>query len=223
MPVVSRDIIIVVIAYLVGGIPFSYIISRLGAGVDIRERGEGNVGARNVYHVVGRACGMAAAILDLGKGIAVYFLARHFTATTAAFLACGVAVGLGHNFSPFLHFAGGKGLSVTFGFLVSYLPWSTLAGMLAIIAAYFVTRDINKALIVGIPLVVVLPPLFGKPWWTMPYVIGLFLLLAVKKAIDRAHEQEVWARHPWQEGQPGFHTETAIDRGGTGGKEATRL
>ncbi len=220
MPVVYRDIIIVLIAYLIGGIPFSYIVSRWGAGVDIRERGEGNVGARNVYHVTGRVWGTLAAILDLGKGVAVYFLASRLTSSTIAFLACGVAVGLGHNFSPFLRFRGGKGLSVTFGFLVSYLPWSTLAGMVTIIAAYLITGDINKALVVGIPIVVLLPPLFGVPWWTVLYVIGLFLLLAVKKVVDRQHEQEVWARDPWKEGQPGFQPEAPVDGGGTGGKEA---
>ena len=215
MPGVYQDVLIVLIAYLVGGIPFSYIMSRLGAGIDIREHGEGNVGARNVYHVVGRSWGTVAALLDLAKGILVFFLADTYTASTVAFLACGVAVGLGHNFSPFLGFRGGKGLSVTFGFLVSYLPCSTLAGILVTIAAYYLTHDMNKALIAGIPLVVVLPPVFGAPWWTVPYVIGLFLLLAAKKIIDRAHEQEVWALSPWEEGSPGFHPEAPLN-GGTG-------
>jgi glycerol-3-phosphate acyltransferase PlsY len=222
MPEVYRDIVVVLIAYLVGGIPFSYIISRWSAGIDIRERGEGNVGARNVYHVVGAVAGTVAAVLDLGKGVAVYFLGRQLTNTTLGFLACGVAVGLGHNFSPFLRMRGGKGLSVTFGFLFSYLPWSTIAGSIAIVAVYLITRDINRALVVGIPVLVLLPPLFGAPWWTVPYVAGLFLLLAVKKVIDRPHEQAIWARDPWDRGQPGFHVEAPLDGGGNSGQETTR-
>ena len=222
MSALSRDMIAVLVAYVIGGIPFSYIMSRLGAGIDIREHGEGNVGARNVYHVVGRSWGTAAAILDLGKGIGVFFLASGLTVSTVAFLACGVAVGLGHNFSPFLGFRGGKGLSVTIGFVACYLPWSTLIGICVIIAAYYFTRDINKALVVGIPLVVVLPPLFGAPWWTVPYVIGLFLLLAGKKIIDRAHEQAVWAAMPWSEGEPGFQPEAPLNGNATGTTEATQ-
>jgi len=222
MPGVYQDVLIVLIAYLVGAIPFSYITSRLGAGIDIREHGEGNVGARNVYHVVGRWWGTAAALLDLAKGIGVFFLADRYAVSTLAFLACGIAVGLGHNFSPFLGFGGGKGLSVVFGFLVSYLPWSTLVGMLVIIGAYFITRDINKALIFGIPLVVILPPVFGEPWWTMLYVVGLFLLCAGKKLIDRSHEQEVWAQSPWKEGIPGFQSEAPVNRGTGAGTEATQ-
>jgi glycerol-3-phosphate acyltransferase PlsY len=220
MPGLAQDALVVLIAYVIGAVPFSYIMSHLGAGINIREHGEGNVGARNVYHVVGHRWGAAAALLDVAKGIAVFFVADRFAATTLAFLLCGVAVAMGHNFSVFLGFRGGKGLSVVFGFLLSYLPAPTLAGMLVIIGAYFVTRDINKALVFGIPLMVLLPPLFGAPWWTVPYAVALFLLCAWKKIVDRAHEQEVWSRRPWAEGTPGFHEDSPGAEGT--GTEATR-
>jgi glycerol-3-phosphate acyltransferase PlsY len=222
MPAVYRDIVVVLIAYLIGGIPFSHIVSRWGANVDICERGEGNVGARNVYHVAGRGWGILAAVLDLSKGVAAYYFGSRLTASMVGFLACGIAVGLGHNFSPFLRFRGGKGLSVTFAFLASWLPWSTVVGCIAIITGYLLTRDINKALVAGIPLIVLLPPLFGAAWWVVPYVSALFLLLALKKVIDRPHEQAVWARDPWAEGQPGFTPDAPLDANGTGGEEVSK-
>lgn len=207
--IVFHDALIVLFAYLIGAIPFSYLVARWRGGIDIYEHGEGNVGARNVYHVVGRTWGVLAAALDVGKGTAAYFVADRLAISQAAFLACGFAVPLGHNFSPFLHFRGGKGVGATMGFLLGFLPLSTLAGGVLVGLIYFLTRDLNKALNWGLPAVVLLPPLFGAPLWTVPYVICLLLSLAVKKILDASHEREVWARDPWAEGAPGFHKELA--------------
>jgi glycerol-3-phosphate acyltransferase PlsY len=204
----SQDIMPILIAYLLGAVPFSYLIANWRAGVNIYEHGEGNVGARNVYHVVGPTWGVLAALLDVGKGLAAYLLAERLAYSSTAVLVCGFAAPLGHNFSPFIRFRGGKGVSATMGFLLGFSPLSTLAGGGLTSLAYFLTRDANKALVLGIPGVILLPPVFGKPLWTAPYILCLFLLLAVKKVVDRSHEQMVWARDPWKEGRPGFHPES---------------
>ncbi len=204
-----QDILSFIIVYLIGAIPFSYLIARWRAGIDIYEHGEGNVGARNVYHVVGPAWGVLAGVLDVAKGTTAFFVGHHLAISRAAFLACGFAAPLGHNFSPFLRFRGGKGVSVTMGFLLGFLPLSTLAGGIWVALVYLLTRDMNKALNFGMPAIVLLPPVFGAPLWTVPYVLLLLLTLAVKKILDRPHEREVWARDPWQAGQPGFYTEPA--------------
>ncbi len=204
--IISHDIPVVIIAYLIGAIPFSYLIARWRAGIDIYEHGEGNVGARNVYHVVGPAWGVLAGVLDVAKGTAAFFVAHRLTLSQAAFLTCGLAAPLGHNFSPFLRLRGGKGVSVTLGFLLGFLPLSTLAGGVWVALVYLLTRDMNKALNFGMPAVVLLPPVFGAPLWTVPYVLCLLLALAVKKIIDRPHERATWARDPWKTGQPGFYS-----------------
>lgn len=201
------DLAAVLIAYLLGAIPFSYLVARWRSGIDIYEYGEGNVGARNVYHVVGPKWGVLAGVLDVSKGTAACLLARHLAISQTAFLATGFAVPIGHNFSPFLRFRGGKGVSATMGFLLGFLPLSTIAGGLWIGVMYLLFRDMNKAFNLGIPAVILLPPVFGAPLWTVPYVLSLFLLLAVKKIIDMPHEREVWAQRPWKEGRPGFHSE----------------
>jgi len=211
------DFLVVLIAYLIGSIPCSYLVARWRAGVDIRERGEGNVGARNVYHVVGPAWGVLAAVLDIAKGLAAYLLAsaavRHYGVSSTALLACGFATPLGHNFSPFLRFRGGKGVATTIGFLAGYLPYSTLAGGLVALIVYLLTRDMNRVLVIGIAVTIFLPPLFGAPLWAIPYSLCLFLLLGVKKILDARHEREVWARDPWARGRPGFHPKGADENG----------
>ena len=198
---------IIFLAYFLGAVPFSYLIARWRAGINIREHGEGNVGARNVYHVVGPIWGVLAGVLDVGKGLVAYLAADRMAIHPGTVLACGFAAPLGHNFSPFLGFQGGKGVATTMGFLLGFQPLSTLTGAALIIAAYLLTHDLNKALVLGIPGVIFTPPLFGAPLWTVPYTLFLFLSLAVKKAIDLPHEREVWARDPWKEGRPGFHPE----------------
>ena len=110
-----------------------------------------------------------------------------------------------------LHFQGGKGVATTAGFLLGFLPRSTLAGGLLVVLAYWVTRDVNKALVLGIPGIILLPPVFGAPWWTVPYTLSLFLMLGLKKIVDKSHERAVWARAPWNEGRPGFYREPAED------------
>jgi glycerol-3-phosphate acyltransferase PlsY len=208
------DIFSVLIAYLLGAVPFSHLIARWRAGINIGERGEGNVGARNVYHVVGPAWGVLASLLDTGKGLAAYLVADRLALSSTAVLICGFAAPLGHNFSPFLRFRGGKGVATTMGFLLGFLPFSTLSGGLLVALVYFLTHDLNKALVLGVPGVILLPPVFGAPLWMVPYVLCLFLLLAMKKVIDMPHERAIWARDPWARGQPGFHPESPKETSG---------
>jgi glycerol-3-phosphate acyltransferase PlsY len=204
----GRDALAVVLSYLLGAIPFSYLIARCRSGIDIRERGEGNAGARNVFHVVGPAWGVLAAILDMGKGLAAYHVAYWLAISPAALLAAGFAAPLGHGFSPFLRFRGGKGVATATGFILGLLPFSTLSGVLVFGLVYAVARDANKALMWGVLAAIVLPPLFGAPLAVVPYVLCLYLTLGVKKMLDRAHERAVWSRDPWANGQPGFHGES---------------
>lgn len=204
-----RAAVCILISYLLGAVPFSYLIARWQAGINIHEHGEGNVGARNVYHVVGPGWGALAALLDMGKGLAAYLIADWMAISHPATMMCGVAAPLGHNFSPFLGFRGGKGVATTMGFLLGFSPLSTLAGSGMVGLAYLFTHDVNKALVLGIPGVVLLPLVLGAPLWTAAYILCLFLLLGVKKIIDRPHERAVWARDPWDKGRPGFHGDSA--------------
>jgi glycerol-3-phosphate acyltransferase PlsY len=200
-----REVLVVLAAYLLGGIPFSHLVARWRAGIDIREHGEGNVGARNVFHVVGPCWGFLAGMLDVVKGLGAFLLGSRLASSETTVLLCGVAAPLGHGFSPFLGFRGGKGVAATLGFLLGFCTLPTLAGGLWVLLVYLVARDANAALNFGLPGVVLTPLLFGEPVWVAFYIVGLFVLLALKKIVDGPHERRVWARDPWEAGRPGFH------------------
>ena len=210
----SRNVIALLTAYLLGAIPFSYIITRWRTGLDIRQVGEGNVGARNVAHVVGMKWGTLAAILDALKGLAAYLLASALDVPLSVLLLCGFAAVIGHDFSIFLHWQGGKGVAVSLGFLLGLLPYSTLAGLGVFGLAHLLLRDFNRSVVIGIAAVIFLPLAFGYGPWMTAYALILFVSLSIKKIIDLPHERRVWAEHGWQgTALPGWYKEHEQNRG----------
>ena len=115
-------------AYLVGGIPFGYLIGRM-RGVDVRTVGSKNIGATNVFRTVGKPWGVAALFCDMLKGLLPTLAARHFAAGVSftpcrieLALAVGVATVLGHMLTPYMKFRGGKGVATAFGMLIGLVP-----------------------------------------------------------------------------------------------------
>lgn len=126
-------IIWVVVAFLCGSLPFSVWVGRLALGRDIRAYGDGNPGATNVLRAGGKKLGALAAILDAAKGFVPVGLAAyvvHFTGIELVAIA--IAPILGHAFSPFLQFKGGKAVGVTFGIWVGLTVWEapTVIGLM---------------------------------------------------------------------------------------------
>ena len=115
----------IIISYLVGSIPVAYIFGRLLKGIDIRKYGSGNVGATNALRVLGKGPGIAVLLLDVLKGLIVVTLVGNFVITRVANvseeqlrIALGIFVIIGHNWTVFLGFKGGKGIATTLGVLV---------------------------------------------------------------------------------------------------------
>jgi len=118
-----------VLGYLVGSIPFGYVLTRLFSGEDIRESGSGNVGATNVSRKLGLAGGIATAALDIAKGSLAAALALHFTHHPYWTALAGLSAVLGHCYPVFLKFQGGKAVATFLGVFVVLSPWVTLAGL----------------------------------------------------------------------------------------------
>ena len=141
----------VALAYLLGAIPFAYMAGRLLQGLDIRQHGSGNVGATNVFRVLGTAPGIVVLALDIFKGfVAVYWLPRLGASTGAAawisggplsqaWWPCvlGLAAVLGHSYTCFLNFKGGKGVATSAGVFLGLAPYATLSvlGVFAVVFA----------------------------------------------------------------------------------------
>lgn len=124
-------------AYLLGAIPFSYLLGKIVKGVDIREMGSHNVGATNLMRCAGRPLGILGLILDISKGvIAVTIIAGLFYKTGMVFnphlfkVILGLAVVVGHVWTVFLRFKGGKGVATAVGVLIGLSPWAAISGLL---------------------------------------------------------------------------------------------
>ncbi|HEX6123197.1 MAG TPA: glycerol-3-phosphate acyltransferase [Ktedonobacterales bacterium] len=193
----QRSFAIVLCAYLIGSIPFSQLIAHWRAGLNLREVGEGNVGSRNVWHLVGPRWGILAALLDGLKGYVVCRAASVLVPPLGVLLA-GIAVLLGHQFPIYLRGRGGKGLATSLGVLLALSPLSSMTGLAVLGLAYLVCRDFNPSLVLAIIAIIVLPVVFHQPLWISAYALSLALLAALKKRLDLAHEERVWRDHPWQ-------------------------
>jgi glycerol-3-phosphate acyltransferase PlsY len=139
------------VGFMLGAIPFSWILARLFGGVDIRTVGSGNVGATNVARSLGWAAGGAALLLDAAKGSAAVLLAPRVAgpdAPGATLLAGGLAV-FGHLFSPFMRFRGGKGVATGAGVFAVLAPWPLAAAAGVFVAAVALTRMVSVGSIAG--------------------------------------------------------------------------
>ena len=115
--------LIIVSCYLLGSIPFGYIVGKLFKKVDIRELGSGNIGATNVFRILGPSLASLVLIGDIGKGIFSIYLVQYFNIDNLLiFTIAGLAVICGHDWSLFLGFKGGKGIATTFGVVFALNP-----------------------------------------------------------------------------------------------------
>jgi acyl phosphate:glycerol-3-phosphate acyltransferase len=120
--------VIALVAYLLGSIPFGYLIVKLTEGRDIRASGSGNIGATNVARSAGPAAGAVTLLLDLAKGfLAVWLTAKFFNGQAEFMMIAAVAAVLGHMFPVWLKFKGGKGVATGVG---AFIPicWQAVAG-----------------------------------------------------------------------------------------------
>lgn len=133
---------VVLLGYLLGGFPTAFLISKWRLGKDIRSVGNRNAGAGNVSREVGKAFGILVFIVDAAKGMAAIFVGQRLGAPdVAVYIAAFVAV-LGHNFSPFLKFQGGKGAATAIG-VSALLMWQVTAVAAAVgIVMLALTRHI---------------------------------------------------------------------------------
>ncbi len=180
------------VCYLVGSLPFAYWITRWRTGLDIFEVGEGNMGARNVWHVVGPPWGVLTAVLDALKGVAAVTLARSWGLDP--WLA-GLAAVVGHGYPVFHRFRGGKGLATAFGVALTLLPWATLATLATYLLLFLLTRHFHFAITTAlVSLFVVWLPLSQAPAGTARRALLLFLWLGAKRLLDHRHMTQVKAR-----------------------------
>ena len=167
--------LLVVVAYLIGGIPAAYLGGRIQNGTDIRKHGNGNVGTVNAIRTLGLRSGLMVLAADAAKGAAIIGLGRLAGVSDYTLFAMALAVTAGHNWSPYIGFKGGKGVAVIFGISLAMVPLeSTLAGPV-VFAVYFAIRSWVWAFGAGIIALNVIFVAIGAPG----LVVALCLVLSV--------------------------------------------
>jgi glycerol-3-phosphate acyltransferase PlsY len=149
--------VFIVVAYLLGSVPFAFLIAR-AYGKDLRTIGSGNIGATNLARALGRKWGYVCFALDVLKGFIPMVAVRAIAGTPerptllALWLAVGVAAILGHVFSVFLGFKGGKGVATSFGVALGLWPFFTIPALIALavwVATVLIWRYVSLASICG--------------------------------------------------------------------------
>ncbi len=187
MDLLNQNIILYLVAYLLAGIPFGYLLAKQFAGVDIKQSGSGNIGATNVLRVVkeqdpalAKKLGGATLLLDAIKGIVVIAIAKMLGAPESVQWTIAVLAVLGHCFSPFLGFEGGKGVATGFGVLLIMLPIPALIAIVVWLGAAKGLKISSLSSLIGLIAFIIAsyllyPDLPGihahTPIWVIAFVI----------------------------------------------------
>ena len=148
-------LLLALMGYVIGSIPFSFLVARLYGVTDVRTVGSGNVGATNVMRSAGKAPGAAALILDGSKGAVTVLVARSLSGSEAAVCVAGLFAVLGHLFPVWLGFRGGKGVATGAGLFIPLAPKALGVAVLLFLAVLAAFRYVSLASIVaslGLPV-----------------------------------------------------------------------
>jgi len=167
--------LIVMCAYFVGSIPFGVLIAR-GLGVDIQAQGSGNIGATNVTRVLGPIPGAVVLVLDAAKGALPTWFALTTVADPWIVIATGAAAIVGHCFSPFLEFKGGKGVATALGVFLVLCPDLVAISVLVFVAAYKLSKVPALGSLAAVFTIAVMLVLRGDTY-SAALAVGTLLLL----------------------------------------------
>ncbi len=147
---------VVILGYLLGSIPTSYIAGRIVTGRDIRKMGDENAGAANTYREISRNTGIIVGIIDAAKGSAVILIAMAANMPQGVILTAGLAAVAGHNWPIFLGFRGGRGVSTTLGILMVLVTIPMLILALPTLLILIIKRNVTPSmtfLFIALPVV----------------------------------------------------------------------
>ncbi len=172
-----KPLLVLVVAYLVGGIPFGYLLVKLKTGEDVRSKGSGNIGATNVLRTTGRVIAVFTLLLDIGKGFFAVWFAAWLTGNSPAWTsAAALAVMAGHAYPVFLKFHGGKAVASFIGAFLYLTPVPLGATLVLFVFVVAATRHISMGSVVGagsLPLAV----------WMIEHPPAVVLMASIAAAV----------------------------------------
>lgn len=174
------EILSILVAYLVGAIPFGLILS-MGSGVDIRSEGSKNIGATNVGRLLGKKLGILTLLADIAKGFLPMYAVAHFLPETAQknmiIALCGAVTVLGHMFPVYLGFKGGKGVATALGVFLYLVPLGVIVCLAVFVAAVALSGFVSVGSLLGALAVVPVLWFSGEPQWKL--VLAIFVVAMI--------------------------------------------
>jgi glycerol-3-phosphate acyltransferase PlsY len=177
----------IIIGYLLGSIPFAYIIGRLKKGVDIREVGGGNVGALNTYREIGPLYGLGVLAADIVKGALAVWIASWLGLDLEWICVAGFAAVVGHNWPVFIKFKGGMGAATVIGVLAALTPVPLLISTGIVILLIAITRNVRLSLF-ALVLVPVFDWIFDNDVIYIVCALGLLLFIGFRLLLNLRKE-----------------------------------
>jgi glycerol-3-phosphate acyltransferase PlsY len=188
--VTPHAILWLAVSYLVGAFPTSYLVSRTIAGIDLRQHGSGNLGATNLYRVLGWKYAVPVALVDIGKGVIPVLVFAPLVSSSVLFaVACGLAAILGHVFSVFVRFKGGKGVATAAGVMLGLAPLAlgvaaAVWGLVLLLTGYVSLGSMAAALVLPFAVYLVERPASPELLWVAA-LIALGVIVLHRKNIQR--------------------------------------
>ncbi len=184
MVVAMQLAFVIVVAYLIGAIPSALIVGRLAFSTDVREHGSGNLGATNAWRALGWKAGVGVLLLDIGKGALAVWIAAlvHSVAVGGQLqdwfvIVAAMAAVLGHSYSPYVRFAGGKGVATAAGALLVMMPLVWAIQLAVFLTVILVFRMVSLGSLVIAALFPVLVLVFYAD--RTPFILFAFLAAAL--------------------------------------------
>jgi glycerol-3-phosphate acyltransferase PlsY len=181
--------LLTIAAFILGAIPFSVIIGRLLLKKDITKYGDGNPGAANVFRAGSIKLGLLAVVLDIGKGVPFVLVAHSvFGLSEISMVIIALGAVLGHAFSPFLHWHGGKAIAVTFGVMLGLLPrYEILLAFIVfmVLGFIFIKIDAWKTILGATSTLIYLTVTKGNSWESL--LMLCLLIILIIKHFDELH------------------------------------
>ncbi len=187
-----KQTLLCLFSFLFGSIPFGLLICRYSLGVDIRRIGSGNIGTTNVMRIAGPTVGILVLLLDTSKGLFPVLLARAFSFTPFWVVLVGVFAILGHIFSPFIGFRGGRGVATGLGVVIGITPQVALFlfliwGVVVLIFRYVSLASLSSAFFFPLLMSLTNQPL---PYLLLSIVISILVIARHKPNLERLFRGE---------------------------------
>ncbi len=179
------DVLALLLAFLAGSVPFSWLIARYRYGVDLRETGDGNVGGGNLLEQAGMLPGIAAMLLDIIKGAGAIAFAIAVAGDEWVVFTAGAIAIVGHAFPPWLGFAGGRGASPAIGVAWALFPLAGVAMFVCGVVVLVVRRSTIAGIATAVVALVVTVLATGGDLSRLLFVALLFITVGLKDGLDR--------------------------------------